>query len=282
MKNIGINVNSTKDKDETILKSIMQTISDNFPKSNMHIFKDSIGLEEDKASGLDILITLGGDGTILRSARAVSKFGIPILGVNIGNLGFLAGVECTQFSTAVSRLKDGNYKIEERSMLQCTVGNSEKNVVFNSLNDIVISKGTLSRIVSYDVSVDNNFYSRFTADGIIISTPTGSTAYALSAGGPIIYPNLKLMEITPICPHTPGMRSLVLDAESKVDVIIERGNESVFLTIDGQESLELNDISKVSISNSNHKCRVVRIEDYNYFDVLRKKIIYRTRDCERW
>jgi NAD+ kinase len=281
MKNIGINVNSTKDKDETILKSIMETISQSFPKSNIHIFKDSIGLEHDKSKVLDILITLGGDGTILRSARAVSKYGVPILGVNIGNLGFLAGVECKQFSTAMDRLKDGSYKIEERSMLQCVVGDPEKNMLFNSLNDIVISKGTLSRIVSYDVNVDENFYSRFTADGIIISTPTGSTAYSLSAGGPIIYPNLKLMEITPICPHTPGMRSLVLDAECKVDVIIERGNESVFLTVDGQESLELNDISKVSISNSNYKCRVVRIEDYNYFDVLRKKIIYRTRDCER-
>jgi NAD+ kinase len=281
MENIGINVNSTKDKDDKILKAIIETIKETFTESNIEIYKDSIGLDNEKSRKLDILITLGGDGTILRSARAVSKFSIPILGVNIGNLGFLAGVECKQFKEAVKKLKNGSYNVEERAMLKCIALNSDKNIEFNSLNDIVISKGTLSRIVRYDISVDNKFYTSFNADGIIIATPTGSTAYSLSAGGPILYPNLSLMEITAICPHAPGMRTLVVDAKSKVDVAIERGNESVFLTVDGQESLELDEITNVSISSSDYKCKVIRIEDYDYFDILRKKIIFRTRDCER-
>ena len=281
MKNIGINVNSTKDKDDSILKSIIEIIKITFPSSNIKTYKDAIGLEDEKSRALDIVVTLGGDGTILRCARAVAKFSIPILGVNIGNLGFLAGVECNNFKEAIEKINAGNYNIDERAMLKCIVGKKEDNIELNSLNDIVISKGTLSRIVKYNISVDNVFYTSFSADGMIIATPTGSTAYSLSAGGPILHPNLSLMEITAICPHTPGMRSLVVDAKSKVDVVIERGNESVFLTVDGQESIELDEITNVSISKSDYNCKVIRIEDYDYFDILRKKIIYRTRDCER-
>jgi NAD+ kinase len=281
MNNIGVNVNSTKDKDGKITRFIMEVLLKNFPESKIYSFKDALGLDSEEVRNLDIVISLGGDGTILRSARAVAKYGIPILGVNIGNLGFLAGVECKSFENAIRNLKQGKFNIEERIMLQCTVKGQENKVFYNSLNDIVISKGTLSRIVRYDVNVDTRFYTSFTADGIIISTPTGSTAYSLSAGGPIIFPNLKLLEITPICPHIPGMRSLVLNSESQIDIDITKGNESVFLTVDGQESLEISEDSMISISASKYKCRVVQFEDYDYFEVLRKKIIWRTRECER-
>jgi NAD+ kinase len=281
MNNIGVNVNSTKDKDGRITNSIIEILSKNFPESQVYRFKDSIGLDSEQVRNLDIVISLGGDGTILRSARAVAKYDIPILGVNIGNLGFLAGVECQSFEEAINNLKCGKYNIEERVMLQCTVKGKEDGIIYNSLNDIVISKGTLSRIVRYDVNVDSKFYTSFTADGVIISTPTGSTAYSLSAGGPIIFPNLRLIEITPICPHTPGMRSLVLNSDSQVDIGITKGNESVFLTVDGQESLEISEDSVVNISSSKYKCRIVQFEGYDYFEVLRRKIIWRTIECER-
>lgn len=281
MNNIGVNVNSTKDMDGSITNSIIEVLSKKFPTSKIYRFKDSIGLDSEQVKNLDVVISLGGDGTILRSARAVAKYGIPILGVNIGNLGFLAGVECQSFENAIDNLKMGKYNIEERVMLQCTVRGKENGIIYNSLNDIVISKGTLSRIVRYDVNVDDKFYTSFTADGVIISTPTGSTAYSLSAGGPIIFPDLRLIEITPICSHTPGMRSLVLNSDSQVDINITKGNESVFLTVDGQQSLEISEDSMVSISSSKYKCRIVQFEDYDYFEVLRKKIIWRTIECER-
>lgn len=280
MKNIGLNINSAKDRDGVILKKIEYIIHDILPLCKVFIYQDSINLDSIQTKKLDIVITLGGDGTILRTARMLAQYGIPILGVNIGNLGFLAGVELSDFEDAVCKLKSQKYNVEERMMLQCTIKCNNKNVVYNSLNDIVIAKGTLSRIVKYKINVDNQFYTSFSADGVIISTPTGSTAYSLSAGGPIIYPTLKLIEITPICPHSPGMRTIVLDSKNQIDIGIDRGNESVFLTVDGQEVVELSDINNINIINSSFKCNVIRLEDYDYFDILRKKIIWRTRDCE--
>jgi NAD+ kinase len=280
MKNIGINVNSTKDIDGSILAQIKDTIIKHMPDSNIKLYKDSLGLDDDSTKELDIVIALGGDGTILRTARILAKYEIPIIGVNIGHLGFLAGVECSEFEWAVQRLKEGAFTLEERMMLKCTLKNSRGTFVYNSLNDIVISKGTLSRIVRYDITVDDNFYTCFSADGVIISTPTGSTAYSYSAGGPIIYPNLSVIEITPICPHTTGIRTLVLDSKCEVGIKIKQTNESIFLTVDGQESIELKDFCSLTIEVSEWKCKIVRLENYNYFNVLREKIIWRTRECE--
>jgi NAD+ kinase len=280
MKNIGININTTKDRDEKILNGIKQVIKEQIPHSQVHVYRDTEGLDTEKTRELDIVIALGGDGTILRTARILAKYEIPIIGVNIGNLGFLAGVECSEFEWAIRKLKEGAFTVEERMMLQCTLKNNKGTFVYNSLNDIVISKGTLSRIVRYDISVDNHFYTCFSADGVIISTPTGSTAYSFSAGGPIIYPNLSLIEITPICPHSPGIRTLVLDSKSEVGININKITESVFLTVDGQESLQLDDFCSITIGLSEWKCKIIRLENYNYFDVLREKIIWRTRECE--
>lgn len=280
MKNIGINVNSTKDANGSILSSIKEIVKKHMPDSNIKSYKDSIGLDEENTKELDIVIVLGGDGTILRTARILAKYEIPIIGVNIGHLGFLAGVECSEFEWAVQRLKEGAFTLEERMMLKCTLKNSKGIFVYNSLNDIVISKGALSRIVRYDITVDNNFYNCFSADGVIISTPTGSTAYSYSAGGPIIYPNLSVIEITPICPHSTGIRTLVLDSKSEVGIKIKQTNESIFLTVDGQESIQLDNFYSLTIGLSEWKCKIVRLGNYNYFDVLREKIIWRTRECE--
>ena len=280
MKAIAINLNSTKDKSGEILNYIRKTTLNYFPQAVVQVFTDSQGLENAQSEKLDMVIALGGDGTILRTARALSKFETPILGVNIGNLGFLAGVERGAFEDAMKNISLGHYTIEDRMMLKCLLKGNTKQLDYISLNDIVISKGTLSRIVKFTITVDNNFYTSFTADGVIISTPTGSTAYALSAGGPIIYPTLSLIEITPICPHSPGLRTLVLDSKSKVCIGIKKESESVFLTVDGQEALQLVDIDEVAVSLSKQTCKLIRLDDYNYFNVLRKKIIWRTRECE--
>lgn len=279
MKNIGININTTKDKDGKIIKYIKNIINKYIDDSNIFMFKDSIGLENIKYNDLDIIIALGGDGTILRTSRNLNNSNIPILGVNIGNLGFLSSVELLEFENAMKKLIDGDYYVEDRMMLNCTLPNRDNPEQYTALNDIVVSKGTLARVVKYELHIDNKFYIDFTGDGLIIATPTGSTAYSLSAGGPIIYPNLDVVAMTPICPLSLSMRTIVLDSKSEISLSIKCEHESIFLTLDGQRAIKLNNYEKILVQVSNKKCRLVKFNDYNYFDILRKKIISRTIDC---
>lgn len=282
MQYIGLNINSSKDKAGLILKEVKECVEAIFPDTQVFLFKDSEIEDRTILDKLQFMITLGGDGTIIRTARALCDSNVPIFGVNIGNLGFLASVEKKELEKALLEIKENNYNIEDRIMLKCEIANKENTLVYGSLNDIVLSKGALARMVKYQIRVDGNLYTEFSADGVILSTPTGSTAYALSAGGPILYPTLSLIEITPICPHSPGLRSLVLDSKNVVEVIIKDWNESVFLTIDGQESIKLEEGSSIVISLSKWNCRLIRLKDYDYFNVLRDKIIWRTREisCE--
>jgi NAD+ kinase len=280
MKNIGININTGKDINGELLKAIEKTITYHMPQSNIKVFKDTKGLSEDSTRNLDFIISLGGDGTLLGTAREIYKFGIPILGVNIGNLGFLTEVESSGFEYAIDNIKNNNYKIEERTMLDCSIDRKETNRQYICLNDIVLSKGTLARMAKYEIYIDDRFYSSFTADGVIISTPTGSTAYSLSAGGPIMYPTLKLMSITPICPHSLGVRTMVVDGSSRVRLGIKKKYESVFLTVDGQQSLEIKEEDKINVSMSDYKCKLIKLPSYDYFNILRQKITSRTKECE--
>jgi NAD+ kinase len=280
MKNIGINVNTSKEDYENILNYIRNNIYNIDSAVKIVVFKDTLGLENIKDKKLDAMIVLGGDGTILSTARAISKFQVPILGINIGHLGFLAQVEISHSLPALQALLRDEYEIEERALLQCTYEENGTEKLLPALNDIVLSKGTLARIVKYNIYIDNKFYTTFVADGVIISTATGSTAYSLSAGGPIMYPTLSLFSITPICPHSVGMRTLIIDSKSKVKVQVVRSYESVFLTLDGQEFMEMGDNNFITVSSYPHKCKLIRFNDYDYFDVLRKKITTRTKECE--
>ena len=279
MKNIGININTSKDLDGKILNDIKKTIYDKIKGAKLSLFKDAIGLSNIEIK-LDLLISLGGDGTMLRAARELAAKEIPILGVNIGNLGFLTEVESTEFPNAIKALREGKYFIENRMMLSCNITNNFDKKTFLALNDIVLAKGTLSRIVKYDINIDNKFYTTFISDGVIVSTPTGSTAYSLSAGGPLIYPTLNLISITPICPHSLGVRTTVIDSNSKILINRKKQREKVFLTVDGQEAIELNETDNVEITMSNLKCRLVKLNNYDYFTILRKKITSRTKECE--
>jgi NAD+ kinase len=189
-------------------------------------------------------------------------------------------VELLEFENAMKKIIKDDYYVEDRMMLNCTLphrGNLEE---YTALNDIVVSKGTLARVVKYELHIDNKFYIDFTGDGLIIATPTGSTAYSLSAGGPIIYPNLDVIAVTPICPLSLSMRTIVLDSKNEISISIKSEHESIFLTLDGQRAIKLNNYEKLLVSVSNKKCRLVKFHDYNYFDILRKKIISRTTDCE--
>ncbi|MCY6483766.1 NAD(+)/NADH kinase [Clostridium aestuarii] len=272
MKNIGVSINSSKFIDEKIVNEIIGKISTYNKGANIKTYKDSIDSYEIIDEKLDVIIVLGGDGTILSAARTVAPLGIPILGINMGNLGFLTAAESLEFEEALKKLKENKYYIEDRMMLQCEIENNNDRKEYVSLNDIVISKGTLSRIFKYEIFIDDKFYTSFKADGIIISTPTGSTAYALSAGGPIIYPTIDVIALVPICPHSMHMRSIILEGNSKINIVISKKNESAFLTVDGQDSINLEKYQNVIIKKSNEKCKLIRIEGYDYFDVLRKKI----------
>jgi NAD+ kinase len=279
MKNIGININTTKDVEGKIIKYIKNIIMKYIDDSNIFMFKDSIGLENVKYNDLDIIIALGGDGTILLTSRNLNNSNIPILGVNIGNLGFLSSVELLDFENAMKKYIDGDYYVEDRMMLNCTLPGRKSPEQYTALNDIVVSKGTLARVVKYELHIDNKFYIDFTGDGLIIATPTGSTAYSLSAGGPIIYPNLDVVAVTPICPLSLSMRTIVLDSKSEISLSIKCEHESIFLTLDGQRAVKLNNYEKILVRVSDKQCRLVKFNDYDYFDILRKKIISRTIDC---
>ena len=283
IKSIGINVNTSKDKDEKVLKDIIKSIERKLGHIDIKVYKDSKGLGGNEDPNIEMLISLGGDGTMLNSAREVSQFNVPILGVNIGTLGFLTAVEILDFEHALDVISKNNYSIEKRLMLNCVVNQNHKEEL-RALNDIVISKAVLSRIVIYDIEINDVFYSSFKGDGIIISTPTGSTAYSLSAGGPIIYPTLDLISITPICPHTQGIRTMIFKSSDKIKITVRMDNEEIYLTSDGQNSLRLLDDASVVISGDQNKCHIVRLDGYDYFDILRKKIMWRTEEVvgDRW
>lgn len=280
MRKIGININSDKDEDGKILEHVCKIISKYFPLSELFIYKDSINLHEEFSKELDLLIALGGDGTILRVARAIEKYEVPILGVNIGHLGFLASVEISELEEAIKNLQLGKYYFENRMMLKCTLPKRGDDNYYIALNDIVINRGTLSRVVNYEIFIDDSFYARYKADGLIISTPTGSTAYSLSAGGPVIYPTLDVITLTPVCPIYFGINTIVLDPKNKINIKIKANHEKVYLTSDGQHLLQLNNDDEVVVEALSRKCKLIKFDNYDYFSILRKKIVLRSRDCE--
>lgn len=280
MKNIGININISKDKDRIVTTEIINFIDKNIKDVKIKIFDNLEDLTKEQAEKIDIMISLGGDGTILSTARKVSMYDIPILGINLGHLGFLASAELCELKECIIKLSKSQYKIEERIMLECRVQKGEEEKIYYALNEVVISKGTLARILEYSIKIDGKFYTKFMSDGIIVSTPTGSTAYSLSAGGPIISPTLSLISITPICPLSLGVRTMVIDSKNEVNVVLNKVYRPVYLTVDGQESQEISNIHKIYIKEASFKCKIIRINGYDYFKILRKKIISRTKECE--
>lgn len=272
MKNIGINVNTDKDINGNILASIVQKIKNQDNNINIKVYKDCNGLEDEESKDLDVVIVLGGDGTILNTSKYVSKYGVPILGINIGHLGFLAEVESADFSFAIKNILNNNYTLENRKMIQCAIEFPNDQRILYALNDVVIAKSAIGRVAKYKIYVNDNYYTTFVSDGVIISTPTGSTAYSLSAGGPIIYPTLDVISITPICSHSLGMRSIVLHGDSKIKITTERRRSNIHVAADGLESVDLGIINDIIIENAPYKCKLIRLNGEDYFSILRKKL----------
>lgn len=280
MNNIGIAINPSKDKKNNILNMVIKKFKGKFDLNNIVVF-NSFDIEKQNLKGLDLLVVLGGDGTLLGIARALKdEVDIPIFGVNIGNLGFLSSVEISELDEALDKIKDGNYRITERMMLSCSVDYNGGSEQLNALNDVVLARGTLSRMVKFKVFVDGKIYSSFKGDGLIVATPTGSTAYSFSAGGPLIYPNLELITITPICPHKRNMQTIVLNGNSIIEIIAENEEEEIYLTVDGQKAIEVSKQKIVKVSKSKKSVKLLLFDDYDYFNVLRNKILNDSKECD--
>ncbi|HXT51716.1 MAG TPA: NAD(+)/NADH kinase [Thermoanaerobaculia bacterium] len=221
---------------------------------------------------LDLVVVLGGDGTLLSVARSLERT-TPIIGVNMGSLGFLTEVNRGDLYPTLVRVLAGEFTLEERSLLSAEVQRSNgERLRYRVLNDAVIAKTALSRIIELALVVDGNLVGNFRADGLIISTPTGSTAYNLSAGGPILYPQLPVAVITPICAHTLSLRPLVVPDTSRIEVTLHTELEEVYLTLDGQEGAELHHRDRVVIGRSDTVVHLIKAAGRSFYDSLRGKL----------
>jgi NAD+ kinase len=232
------------------------------------------GARLEDPSQLDGLVTLGGDGTLLRGARFLDGRDIPILGVNLGRLGFLTSCQSEDFEAALRNLASGDYVAQPRMALSARVidqaGHARKQ--WRALNDFVLHKGGFARVVRLDVFVDDESIGTYAADGIVISTPTGSTAYSLSAGGPVVVPTLESIVLTPISPHTLAIRSLVIPADAEVTVEANESPTELLVTVDGQVGTSFVKGEKLKIRKADSPVRIVRFPGATFFERMRVKL----------
>lgn len=222
---------------------------------------------------VDAVFVLGGDGTLLGVARKIAGKHIPILGINIGNLGFLSEAEPHDLAKAVDRILAGEYTVERRMMLDVQWRRDgilqESGIAFN---DVGIAKGSFSRMIRCTVTMNGDYVGSYMGDGVIVSTPTGSTAYSLSCGGPIVFPGIQALVLTPICPHTLTARPMVLPAESELEVIVEANHQEMGLTIDGQIGYSLQSGDQVKIRRSDDYTYLIKWKERSFFEVVQKKL----------
>ncbi|MFM8540142.1 MAG: NAD(+)/NADH kinase [Nitrospira sp.] len=225
------------------------------------------------AEKADMVLVLGGDGTMLRAARMVEEHGVPILGINMGGLGFLTETGSGHLYETLERVFAKDFQIEERLMLQARLNRGGKRFAQATvLNDVVITKGTLSRMIGMTIDIDGRFVTRLRGDGLILSTPTGSTAYSMSAGGPIVSPAVKAVLVTPISPHTLTHRPLLVPGTATLAVTLTTHDKGARVTFDGQIGVALRERDTVTITPSSHATKLIRFPEQTYYDVLRQKL----------
>jgi NAD+ kinase len=233
---------------------------------------------EDVPRDVQLVIVLGGDGTLLSAARAIGGRDIPIFAVNFGGLGFLTAITVDEVYAQLEHALRGDLYIGRRGMLRCELWRDEQLVSsHDALNDAVLTKAEIARMIDLEVSVDGKLMCVYKADGLIVSTPTGSTAYSLSAGGPIVYPSVSAFCITPICPHTLTNRPVILPDESVIEVVNRGDDSTTYLTIDGQVGELLKQGDRVVCRRSQHSISLIRPPDKLFFDVLREKLKWGSR-----
>ncbi len=232
------------------------------------------GLQKTQLAGrADVLLVLGGDGTMLNAARLAGERGIPILGVNMGGLGFLTEVHLDNLYPSLDRVFANDFVLDERLMLKTHVHRHGETVAQGVvLNDVVISKGTLARMIELRIAIQGQFVTNLRGDGLIVSSPTGSTAYSLSAGGPIVNPAVQSLMLTPICPHTLTHRPLIVPGNVEVEVTLTSKDDGAMATLDGQVGIAMTQGDTAVIQTAEHRTRLIRFPESHYYEVLREKL----------
>lgn len=268
MKTVGISYNHLKPD----AKEYCNRISEWLKKKN--IKTKNIPYNLSKNPRVDFIISLGGDGTMLRISRLVAKYSIPVMGVNLGTLGFLTDTDINGIFNALENILSTGIKYEERMMLEIEIPTKNKIIKTTALNDCIIRSVYNGRLTSIDAFINKKFLSSYKGDGIVISTPTGSTAYSLALSGPIIYPTLSLFIIAPISPHTLTHRPMIVEADNILEFVSSEGSRKsdLVVSIDGQESYILDKNKKVKIKMFSGKAKFIRDKNYSYFDTLKTKL----------
>ena len=224
---------------------------------------------------VDLLLVFGGDGTMLRVARAIAGSGTPILGINIGGLGFLTAVSSAELEKALNLIWKRQFKFESRTLLEGETISGRKHFKEAALNDLVIGRGSTSRLIDLDVAVDGEPLSRYRCDGLILSSPTGSTAYSLAAGGALVHPTAEVMALTPICPHTLSNRSLILPISATVEIRVVNPRPATVLSVDGDLLCELDRGDIIWVRRSRRTVRMMHLAGSSFFEALRRKLHWR-------
>ena len=279
---IGILGNFSKDKFYTIFNELgdflkMENVefylleSDKIDLSRV-LHKETVSDINTIMKKAKFIISIGGDGTIISTIRKLIGYKKPILGLHIGGLGFLAESNSDNYKKRILNILNNDYYIENRMLLKVFYTN--KNISYDVINELVVDKGYSGRTIRTNVGISNQYVNTYESDGIIFSTPTGSTAYSLSAGGPIVHSKLDLIVITPICPHTLSMRPLIVSSDEKIEITFESDkiNKDLSMTIDGQIQEPIDSSSMIFIEKSNHYASMIKFKDDNYYSTLRKKM----------
>ena len=294
LKTIGLLVNPRKSQAQATLNELEKWLEQRKPPvrfllcafDSPYITKKFTHLETVDEQLLiadsDAIITLGGDGTILKTVQLVGSIGIPILGVNLGGLGFLAEIPPDLFISHLESFVNGNYILEERTLLKCVV--KETGDIFFAINDMVFDKAGFSRVIEIVTQVDGKLLNSYIADAMIISTPTGSTGYSLSAGGPIVIPQTSVFLINPICPHSLTNRPVIVSDDSKITLQVNTEYKEMYFFRDGQRMGQYPSGLTFEVSKADFSIRLVRIHDHNFFETLRTKLHWGEdfRDKQRW
>ena len=231
----------------------------------------AMGMEFDiLCQNCDVLVTLGGDGTLISTVRRSFEYNIPVLGVYAGSLGFLADIDLNELDGFVSDLVKGNYRVDERAILEATFIQNTNKITRYAFNDVVITRPSVSNMIHVETLVDSKAFNTYYGDGVIVSTPTGSTAYNLSAGGPVLFPLTNVFALTPISPHSLTQRPVVLPGEFSIEM--KSPKDKALVIIDGQEMHELEAGESISIKLASSRVKLIHKEEFNYFDVLKEKL----------
>ena len=276
MNNFLILANTDKDIDLCLSKKISEYMSANGAKatiiSDVNEHYEDLRVKEELMKGVQAAIVLGGDGTMLRAAHSIGTYDIPYIGINLGTLGFLTEIEESNVYVALDRLMADDFVIEKRMMIEGSV----KDKVFHSLNDVVITRAGFSRIIGLKIYVNNQLLDTYEADGVIVATPTGSTGYNMSAGGPIVSPKASAIVITPISPHSLTSKSVVFDSteEIRVEIMKKRKTQETeaIVSFDGSNSIELSAGDVINVKLSSRSIKLIKMYDVNFYSVLRDKI----------